>query len=65
MSDDYTTKTLLAKRIISPFRDKESGGVADLGDDAWWVEDMLDRIERAIVPHLAPLRNESEEAGET
>jgi hypothetical protein len=44
----------LAGKLIRPFRDKVNGGAADHGDDAWWIDDMLNRIERAIKPYLSP-----------
>lgn len=60
MKSDDAARASLADKLIKPFRDKVNGGAADHGDDAWWVEDMLDRIERAINPYLTPsLQDES------
>ena len=53
MTLEQDTRAELARDILLRFRDKASGGFANLGDEAWWVEDMLDRIETAIVPFLA------------
>jgi hypothetical protein len=54
MKIDDAARASLADKLIRPFRDKTNGGAADHGDDAWWIEDMLDRIERAINPYLSP-----------
>jgi hypothetical protein len=54
MKSDDTARASLADKLIRPFRDKVNGGAADHGDDTWWIEDMLDRIERAIKPYLTP-----------
>jgi hypothetical protein len=54
MKSDDAARASLADKLIRPFRDKVNGGAADHGDDTWWIEDMLDRIERAIKPYLTP-----------
>lgn len=62
MDRNHNVRAELARQIVLQFRDKASGGHADLGEDAWWVEDMLDRIQRAITPHLSDPTNMQSDA---
>ena len=50
--DDSSLQAELARLILRPFRDVQSGGEQPYDDQAWWIEDVLDRIELAITPHL-------------
>lgn len=52
--DDNSPQAELARKILLPFRDVQNGGVQQYDDQAWWIEDLIDRIERAITPYLAP-----------
>jgi hypothetical protein len=57
-------KAELARKILLPFRDTQSGGDQQYDDQAWWIEDLIDRIERAITPYLALPPNSNQEAND-
>jgi hypothetical protein len=51
--DDNSPQAELARQILRPFRDVQNGGDQQYDDQAWWIDDLIDRIERAITPYLA------------
>jgi hypothetical protein len=52
--DDNSPQAALARQILLPFRDVQYGGDQQYDDQTWWIEDLIDRIERAITPYLTP-----------
>jgi hypothetical protein len=50
--DNNSPQAELARKILLPFRDVQNGGDQQYDDQAWWIEDLINRIERAITPYL-------------
>jgi hypothetical protein len=62
--DDKSPQVELARQILLPFRDVQNGGDQQYDDQAWWIEDLIDRIERAITPYLASSADPDQERNE-